>query len=159
MVVQSFFSKKLNVIIKNLKFSKIIYISEKCDEYIINSLANSIESVEIRKHINQIKDSINKKDLIILEVDEIQFSKEMLFDIANLRTYHQTNLIVLVKHQNNLTNNKFHETLMSYGFKKLFGEKLQNIFYDLYEYNIIDYKIKPEWLNSDYWANPELWKK
>ena len=159
MVNHSFFSNKLTLVIKNLKFSKIIYISEKNDNDIVNSLLKNFTSVEIKQYINQIKKSVNKENLIILEIDELQFNSEMLLDIANLRTYHQTNLIILVRHRNKVEPNQFHETLMSYGFKNLFGEKSQNIFYDLYEYNIIDYKIKPEWLNSDYWANPELWKK
>ena len=159
MEVQSFFSNKLNLIVKNLKFKKIIYISEKYDDYLVNSLLNEFNSVEIKEHIIQIKDSLNREDLVILEVDERRFNSEMLLDIANLRTYHQTNLIVLVKGNKKIESNQFHDVLMSYGFKNLFGEKLQNIFYDLYEYNIIDYKTKPEWLNSDYWANPELWKK
>ena len=155
----SFFSNKLTLVIKNLKFSKIIYISEKNDNNIVNSLLKNFTSVEIKQYINQIKKHVNKENLIILQIDELQFNSEMLLDIANLRTYHQTNLIVLVKGHKKIESNQFHDVLMSYGFKNLFGEKLQNIFYDLYEYNIIDYKIKPEWLNSDYWANPELWKK
>tara|TARA_Y100000768_G_scaffold231991_1_gene175243 strand:- start:1352 stop:1837 length:486 start_codon:yes stop_codon:yes gene_type:complete len=157
--VQSFFSNKLDLIVKNLKFSKIIYVSEKYNDHILNSLTNNFDLLETKKCIGDIRDFARKEDLIILEINEQQFSQDILLDIAKLRTYHQTNLIILVKHQGNLQPNQFHETLMSYGFKNLFGEKLQNIFYDLYEYNIIDYKIKPEWLNSDYWANPELWKK
>ena len=157
--IQSFFSNKLNLIVKNLKFSKIIYVSEKYNDHILNSLTNNFDLLETKKRIEDIRDFVRKEDLVILEIDELQFSQDILLDIARLRTYHQANLIILVKHQSNLQPNQFHETLMSYGFKNLFGEKLQNIFYDLYEYNIIDYKIKPEWLNSDYWANPELWKK
>lgn len=29
--------------------------------------------------------------------------------------------------------------------------------YWVYRYNIYDYKITPDWLNSRYWANPEQW--
>ena len=29
----------------------------------------------------------------------------------------------------------------------------------LFKYNINDYKKTPEWLNSDNWANPEMWGK
>lgn len=157
--VQSFFSNKLTLIVNNLKFSKIIYVSERYNDHILDTLTKNFDFIETKKNINDLRDFDRKDDLIILEIDELQFSQNMLFDIAKLRTYHQTNLMILVKHQNNLQSNQFHESLMSYGFKNLFGDKVQNIFYDLYEYNIIDYKIKPEWLNSDYWANPELWKK
>ena len=63
-----------------------------------------------------------------------------------------------LKEQEN-SNPELHESLMSFGFKLLFQEEQEKIFYDIYEHNIIDYKNKPEWLNSDYWANPELWEK
>lgn len=29
----------------------------------------------------------------------------------------------------------------------------------LFKYNIKDYKKTPDWLNSDNWANPEMWEK
>ncbi len=159
METESLFANKLKLIINNLRFSKIIYISEKHNERIFYSLSNNFDSIRIIKHINHIKDFVSKEDLIILEINELQFNQEILLEIAKLRTYHPTNLIILVGYGNNLEPNQFHGELMSYGFKNLFSQKLQNIFYDLYEYNIIDYKTKPEWLNSDYWANPELWKK
>ncbi len=157
--MQSYLSNKLNLIVENLNFSKIISISEEYDKSIVNSLPSDVYAIDIISHVDQIKDQTNNKDLVILEIDERQYNQDMLLKIAKLRTYHQTNLIILVKHLGTLSTNLYHETLMSYGFKYLFREKLENIFYDLYEYNIIDYKIKPEWLNSDYWANPELWKK
>ena len=31
--------------------------------------------------------------------------------------------------------------------------------YGLFKYNINDYKKTPEWLNSDNWANPNMWGK
>ena len=152
-------SNKLNLIVENLNFSKIISISEEYDKSILNSLPNDVYAIDIMNHVDQIKDQTNNDNLVILEIDERQYNQDMLLKIAKLRTYHQTNLIILIEHLGALRINLFHETLMSYGFKHLFREKLENILYDLYEYNIIDYKIKPEWLNSDYWANPELWKK
>ncbi len=29
----------------------------------------------------------------------------------------------------------------------------------LYHYDIYDYKLTPDWLNSKYWANPHMWDK
>ena len=29
----------------------------------------------------------------------------------------------------------------------------------LYQFDIIDYKTTPDWLNSRHWANPEMWDK
>ena len=37
--------------------------------------------------------------------------------------------------------------------------KDSNSFLCIYAYNISKYKILPDWLNSDNWANPKLWEK
>ncbi|MDD3447840.1 MAG: DUF6231 family protein [Gammaproteobacteria bacterium] len=29
----------------------------------------------------------------------------------------------------------------------------------LYGFDIATYKVTPDWLNSRYWANPELWDR
>ena len=29
----------------------------------------------------------------------------------------------------------------------------------LWQFNLYDYKQLPNWLNADYWANPENWDK
>lgn len=29
----------------------------------------------------------------------------------------------------------------------------------LYVFDLYDYKLTPDWLNSQYWANPEMWDK
>jgi hypothetical protein len=43
-----------------------------------------------------------------------------------------------------------------------YGMKLLSSYPDgrhLYEYNILNYKNVPDWLNAKHWANPELWDK
>lgn len=35
----------------------------------------------------------------------------------------------------------------------------QKLPFDLYQFNLHDYKIVPDWLNSKYWAHPELFDK
>ena len=52
-----------------------------------------------------------------------------------------------------------HNMLMSLGFKMIFKLNENNLFYFFYAYNISSYKNMPDWLNSDNWANPELWEK
>ena len=49
--------------------------------------------------------------------------------------------------------------LMSLGFKMIFKLDENNLFYFFYTYSISSYKNIPDWLNSDNWANPELWEK
>ncbi len=46
--------------------------------------------------------------------------------------------------------------LLAFGLTKL-TQYPNNIC--LYEYNILNYKSVPDWLNAKNWANPELWNK
>ena len=48
---------------------------------------------------------------------------------------------------------------MSLGFQARRQIQQNNIFFVFYIYNISSYKKSPDWLNSDNWANPELWEK
>lgn len=57
-------------------------------------------------------------------------------------------------------------SLQAYGFTPLdFLEKPQSQataprpLITLWQFNLYDYKKRPNWLNSDYWANPEHWDK
>ncbi|AWN16946.1 DUF6231 family protein [Salinisphaera sp. LB1] len=45
------------------------------------------------------------------------------------------------------------------GFRRLPSQRAIESAYWLYRYDIFDYKITPDWLNSRYWANPEQWGK
>ena len=70
--------------------------------------------------------------------------------------------------QNSTTNSDSHESWL---LTDLFGFALQRVaVYEnaasdnsqqigLFKYNIKDYKKTPDWLNSDNWANPEMWEK
>lgn len=45
------------------------------------------------------------------------------------------------------------------GFRRAEQAKSLASDYWVYRYNIYDYKITPDWLNSRYWANPEQWDR
>ncbi|MGB7754606.1 MAG: DUF6231 family protein [Salinisphaera sp.] len=45
------------------------------------------------------------------------------------------------------------------GFRRLRPNNAIESAYWLYRYDIFDYKITPEWLNSRHWANPSQWDK
>ena len=59
----------------------------------------------------------------------------------------------------NYLDSKLHKTVMSLGFQARRQIQQNNIFFVFYIYNISSYKKSPDWLNSDNWANPELWEK
>lgn len=49
--------------------------------------------------------------------------------------------------------------LFSFALSKVANYSVKNQQYGLFKYNIHDYKKTPDWLNSDNWANPNMWGK
>jgi hypothetical protein len=49
--------------------------------------------------------------------------------------------------------------LFSFAFSKVASYRQDGVEYGLFKYNINDYKKTPDWLNSDNWANPQMWGK
>ena len=150
-------SEKIIIILENLEYKKI---------FIFSNIANDLlKSLDIRQpftridSISKIEQSIDDDSMLLMILDEEAFKSEQINTLATIKTIHQDKFIIINRYKKEKKKVDFHNTLMSFGFKLLFTDEFQKIFYDIYEYNIIDYKNKPEWLNSDYWANPELWEK
>ena len=150
-------SEKIIIILENLEYKKI---------FIFSNMANDLlKSLDIRQpftridSISKIEQSIDDDSMLLMILDEEAFKSEQINTLATIKTIHQDKFIIINRYKKEKKKVDFHNTLMSFGFKLLFTDEFQKIFYDIYEYNIIDYKNKPEWLNSDYWANPELWEK
>ncbi|MGH8503859.1 MAG: DUF6231 family protein [Gammaproteobacteria bacterium] len=51
------------------------------------------------------------------------------------------------------------EELIAYGLRQARQYTVEGRALILYHYDIYDYKLTPDWLNSRYWANPERWEK
>ena len=49
--------------------------------------------------------------------------------------------------------------LFSFALSKVATYQSDGFEYGLFKYNIDDYKKTPDWLNSDNWANPQMWGK
>jgi len=49
--------------------------------------------------------------------------------------------------------------LFSFALSKVASYSQDGVEYGLFKYNINDYKKTPDWLNSDNWANPQMWGK
>ncbi|MFT4636303.1 MAG: hypothetical protein ACI854_001190 [Arenicella sp.] len=57
-------------------------------------------------------------------------------------------------------NSDWHLTdLFGFALSKVASYQQGEIEYGLFKYNISDYKKTPDWLNSDNWANPQMWGK
>jgi len=56
--------------------------------------------------------------------------------------------------------NGWHLTdLFSFALSKVANYSANKQYFGLFKYNIHDYKKTPDWLNSDNWANPNMWGK
>jgi hypothetical protein len=82
--------------------------------------------------------------------------------LARLRDLYAKKLLVVVPMGDQWKNHQslWQETdLLALGFiKKANLQVAQKPVY-VYAFDIVTYKTTPEWLNSQYWANPELWDK
>lgn len=79
--------------------------------------------------------------------------------LAALRDRYAQHLIVAVATDdtdvhNDLTSSDF----LALGMRHL-GDGSAGRAYALYEFDIVDYKNTPDWLNSQHWAHPELFDK
>lgn len=77
--------------------------------------------------------------------------------LAALRDRYAQHLIVAVaadESRAGLTSTDF----LALGMRHV-GDDTGERAYALYEFDIVDYKNTPDWLNSQYWAHPELFDK
>lgn len=55
--------------------------------------------------------------------------------------------------------------VVSFGFSRLHEQPIvendqdHHTSYQVWQFNLFDYKHLPDWFNSKFWANPELWNK
>ena len=105
----------------------------------------------IKKRIKQI--------FFVLHQNEEGLQKKIKL-IAEQRLYFSEDFFVIrcIKN-NNKIKDQCYKLLISLGFNFIHDCKTNSVFYFFYKYNICNYKTIPEWLNSDNWANPQLWEK
>ncbi len=129
---------------------------------ILTNFFNKTKVIHIRNNKKfsefSIKEEI-KNVFFILHYNEKHLQKEIKF-IAEQRLYCPDNFFVIRCLENdNKVNDPCYKSLISLGFKFMNDCKSNSVFYFFYKYNISNYKTIPEWLNSDNWANPQLWEK
>jgi len=93
-------------------------------------------------------------DLVIIGEALLKLPRDQVIQtISRLRDLHARRLVILFQDQGDASRSIEHEDLISLGLRALKAQP--GVFYhDLY-----DYKDTPDWLNNQYWANPENWDK
>ncbi len=80
--------------------------------------------------------------------------------LAALRDVHSRCLVVAVRLGDNwpgLISHWSENELLAFGMRRRAHVEQQGRPIGVYEFNIKDYKINPDWLNPRHWAHPELW--
>ena len=72
--------------------------------------------------------------------------------LVKLRDLMAKRIVVVSK----LTDEKL---LRSLGFTQLIDKTTHESDFALWQFNILTYKLVPDWFNSKFWANPENWDK
>jgi len=82
--------------------------------------------------------------------------------IAALRDIHARRLLVAVPVGGERPGHRSHwemADLLAYGLVQVGEYRRGDGMVHLYGFDIATYKVTPDWLNSRYWANPELWDR
>lgn len=139
------------------------YIKNKDDIRLIN-LTNNKDIIEdlklgnlsIVNKISKIHNQYFSGDcLVIIIIDSNMILDESIFkEIVGLN-----NILMLTIYDDDFIHNeiKCKDIMIAYGYK-YFGNTSDDKAV-VFIYDISKYKENPDWLNSDNWANPELWEK
>lgn len=148
----------LQICMSNKDRNIIIY------EHRNNQVSESLDSLNINyKAFDDMNNLINieTNDLLIILVDQYMIGYDDIYKkIGSIILNHPNHIIIINKIKNSeYLDNQMHKLLISLGFNLFSQTNYDNIFFLFYTYNIGSYKKTPDWLNSDNWANPDLWEK
>ena len=116
----------------------------------------NLDSYEVIKSLDEYKKNIFSDDeLLVIIMDYSKLNDRDIFE--NLSGINNIMLLVINDTELLESNLKYINILIGYGYK-YFGLAEDNRV-DVFIYDISEYKDEPDWLNSDNWANPELWEK
>ena len=133
--------KILNLFLDNCSHNKIIHIKDN------------------KKLLEVLKTKNVKKIVLVLYTNEKNIDLKIRL-IAQLKLFFPGDFFAIrILNNNNKIKDVYYKVLISLGFKFLLDIKINDDFYFFYKYNISNYKSVPDWLNSDNWANPQLWEK
>ncbi len=133
--------KILNFFLDNCSHNKIIHIKDN------------------KKLLEVLKTKNVKKIVLVLYTNEKNIDLKIRL-IAQLKLFFPGDFFAIrILNNNNKIKDVYYKVLISLGFKFLLDIKINDDFCFFYKYNISNYKSVPDWLNSDNWANPQLWEK
>lgn len=142
MNIKKYIDSKDNVNIYNLAKNQAIISKYNLKNY---PLFNSIDIIN--------PNLFSEKQLYVFILEPNKLNK-IFFNKINM--LNNTLLIIINNNDFNANDTYYRKLLISYGYKyqKINDDKIKVFIYDISEY-----KDNPDWLNSENWANPDLWEK
>ena len=96
----------------------------------------------------------SENQLFIFIIESLKLTKEFFNKVNGIN-----NVLLFIKNNDDFKNNStsYKKLLISYGYKYQKIDSNDKI--KVFIYDISEYKDNPDWLNSENWANPDLWDK
>ena len=142
MDLRKYINNKENINIYNLTENEEIISKYNLENY---PVSNNMEIIN--------PNLFSDKQLFIFILKPNKLNK-IFFTMINMLN----NTLLLIINNNDYKNNDTHykKLLVSYGYKY---QKVNDNKINVFIYDISEYKDNPDWLNSENWANPDLWEK
>jgi len=159
-------STELETLVDKYRPASILIVGSAGNKFIADYLSrhpdcsvDALDGDEILKRL----DSLGKYDLALVShvlehMDKV--TAGML--ISKLRDLHSGCLVMLVPMEPDSPNHPSHwqeGELFGYGLVYIGTLSEDDTRMHIYAFDIATYKTTPDWLNSKYWANPELFGK
>ena len=143
MNIEKYIENKENINIYNLTKNNDIISTYNLENYSIHYNMDVINA-----------NPFSEEQLFIFIIDVNQLKQTFFNKINGLN-----NILLFISNNNDFKRNEtdYIKLLISYGYKyhKIDADDKIKVFI----YDISEYKDNPDWLNSENWANPELWDK
>lgn len=142
----TFFDKKTDL--------NILLIADNADY--LNDIQQNFNNLNYQFYTSNIFNEIKynqRYDIALLLLNQ-QDTEVCTQNIQRCRDLFANHTVVFV-------NNNLNVNLAEFGFSKFNQHfvKINQQDFSIYQFNLFDYKHLPDWFNSKFWANPELWDK
>lgn len=132
------------------------------DDYIAKHSSCVVEYIEAEQVLARL-DGLARYDLVLVSyVIELMERHDAIHLIARLRDIHARRLVLFVPIGDDwpdLVSHWSKRDLLGLGLVQMAENKALGRAIHIYGYDILTYKIRPDWLNSRFWANPQLFDK
>lgn len=132
------------------------------DRYINEHSACVVEYIDIVDTPERLI-GLGRYDLVIVShTIELMPRSDAIHFIARLRDIHSRRLVLFVPIGDGWPDSVSHwykRDLLALGLVQMAEHKQGNGSVYIYGYDILTYKTRPDWLNSRFWANPNLFDK